>query len=215
MRTENMKTSSQSKVREFYEETADSYAQMMDSEIELPMYADILGRLAERIWGISGPVIDTSCGSGHMLARYRSRYDPERPLVGIDLSPRMVGLARGMFDTGAEMFTGDMRDLASVDSDSAAAVLSFFALQPIDSADIVLAFGEWNRVLRPGGQLVVAAWEGSGAIEYGSASDVVALRYTRKELSDWARQAGLMVVRCNVQPVEGMEMEAVYLECTK
>jgi len=81
-------------VRQLYEDTADSYAQMMDSEIDLPVYSDMLSRLAERVASVPGPIIDTSCGSGHMLSVYHERWDPERALVGIDLSPRMVTITK-------------------------------------------------------------------------------------------------------------------------
>jgi hypothetical protein len=37
---------------------------MMDAEIELPVYPDMLGRMQECIENISGTVIDTACGSG-------------------------------------------------------------------------------------------------------------------------------------------------------
>jgi ubiquinone/menaquinone biosynthesis C-methylase UbiE len=155
-----MKTSSAVKVRELYEESADSYAAMMDSEIDLPVYADILGRLAACIANIAGPVIDTSCGSGHMLSRYREHYDAKRALLGIDLSPRMVAIAGDKLGAGAEILPGDMRDLGAVESGSAAAVLSFFAIHHISSEEVLVAFQEWHRVLRSGGQLVIAAWEG-------------------------------------------------------
>ena len=68
---ETMKTSSAEQVRELYEQSADAYAKMMDAEIDLPIYSDILSRLTERIADTPGPVLDTSCGSGHMLSRYR------------------------------------------------------------------------------------------------------------------------------------------------
>ena len=82
-----MNTSPTSMVRQLYEDTADSYAQMMDSEIDLPVYSDVLSRLAERVASVSGTIIDTSCGSGHILSVYHERYDAERALVGIGLSP--------------------------------------------------------------------------------------------------------------------------------
>lgn len=85
-----MKLSSTSTVRTLYDETADTYSQMMDQEIEDPWYALTLSQLAGEIADLSGPVVDTSCGSGHVLSLYKSRFDPERALVGIDLSPRMV-----------------------------------------------------------------------------------------------------------------------------
>lgn len=210
-----MKTSSTEKVRELYENTADSYAAMMDTEINLSVYSDTLGRLAERIANVPGPVLDTSCGTGHMLSRYRERYDSERWLVGIDLSPRMVALAGENLESVAETRTGDMRDLHGIEDDSMAAVLSFFAIHHLDREDVQLAFREWCRVLAPGGQLVVAAWEGVGLIDYGGETDVLALRYTMDEITACAEATGFAVDRCVVEPVEGMPMKGVYLEGTR
>ena len=61
----------------------------MDKEIDLPVYSDLLGRLQERIANVPGTLIDTACGSGHMMSMYHERYDQQRLLLGIDLSPRM------------------------------------------------------------------------------------------------------------------------------
>ncbi|MBT4502961.1 MAG: methyltransferase domain-containing protein [Gemmatimonadetes bacterium] len=210
-----MKTSPLEKVRELYEESADSYAEMMDSEIDLPVYSDILGRLAGRIVDIPGSVIDTSCGSGHILSRYRERYDSGRSLIGIDLSPRMVAISGEKLGSSARVLHGDMRCLEEVESDSAAGVLSFFAIHHIGPEEVLATLREWHRVLRSGGQLVVATWEGTGTIDYGEMSDVVALRYTQEEMRDWAQEAGFAVDRCVVEPVEEMPMEAVYLEGIK
>lgn len=211
----NMKTSSEAKVRELYEKSADSYAEMMDVEIDLPIYSDILGRLAQRLAGVSGSVIDTSCGSGHMLSRYHECYDPERALVGIDLSPRMVAIAGAKLGSSAKILSGDMRDLGTVESGSAAAILSFFAIHHIAPKEISLALQQWHRVLRVGGQLVLATWEGTGPIDYGGKSDVVALRYSRDEITAWAQAAGFVVDRCVVEPVEEIPMDGIYLEGTK
>ena len=86
--------SSSSEVRDLYEESAGWYSEIMDEEIELPVYADTLRRLSDRLHAIPGPILDTSCGPGHMLARYHSHFDADRRLIGIDLSPRMVSIAR-------------------------------------------------------------------------------------------------------------------------
>ncbi len=202
-------------VRQLYEDSADSCALMMDSEIELPVYDDTLTRLAERIAAVPGPIVDTSCGSGHMLSRYHERYEPARPLVGVDLSPRMIAIARARLETGAELVTGDMCQLMSIESGAAAAVLSFFAIHHLDRMGVATALGEWHRVLRPGGQLLVAAWEGEGPIDYGGESDVVALRYGRDNLVCWAQETGFAVDRRVVDPVEEMPMDAIYLEGTR
>lgn len=209
-----MKPSPAAKVQELYEESAESYAEMMDAEIDQPIYADTLGRLAARIVHVSGVVIDTSCGSGHVLDRYRQVFDPDRALVGIDLSPRMVEIATSRLGACANVMTGDMRDLSTVGSGSAAAVLSFFAIHHLAPEGVVTAIREWRRILTQGGQLVIAAWEGAGPIDYGGASDVVALRYSRRQVADWVDENGFVVDRSVVEPVEDMPMEAVYLEAT-
>ena len=102
-----------------------------------------------------------------------------------------------------------------VESESAAAVLNFFAVHHLDPPDVLLAAGEWRRVLRGGGQLVVAAWEGTGPIDYGDEADIVALRYTSAELASCFEEAGFAVQRCVVEPVEDFPMDAVYLECSR
>ena len=210
-----MKPSNSTDVRDLYEGTADSYAAMMDQEIALPVYAEVLGRLQDRIAAMGGDLVDTACGSGHMLEMFRERFDKSRRILGVDLSPRMVAIASERLGTTGRVVEGDMRSLPMVESGSAAALLNFFAIHHLDRDGMLEALTEWHRVLGPGGQLVVAAWEGAGAIDYGEQSELVALRYTRDELRSRAEQAGFLVTRCKVEPVEDFPMDAVYLEAAK
>ena len=210
-----MKPSDTGDVREMYEATADNYAQIMDQEIDLPVYADTLGRLQARLAGTPGLLVDTACGSGHMLARYHEQHEQDRPLLGTDLSPRMVAIADAKLGDGARIEVGDMRALAMVKDGAAAAVLNFFAVHHLGPEDVRSALAEWHRVLGPGGYLVLAAWEGAGTIDYGDESDIIALRYRADELNSWAQAAGFSVTRCVVEPVEDFPMDAVYLEAVK
>lgn len=89
-----MSTSDHQDILNLYSESVESYAALMDSEIQSPVYSDTLGRLSQRISALSGPVIDSSCGTGHMLALYNQSYDEDRQLIGIDLVPGMVEAAR-------------------------------------------------------------------------------------------------------------------------
>ena len=108
-----------------------------------------------------------------------------------------------------------MCSLNGIGSASVAAVLSFFALHHVDDESAARAFQEWFRVLVPGGQLVVATWEGTGHIDYGDASDIVARRYAQEEVRRRIRSAGFLVDRCVVEPVVGSEMDTVYAEATR
>ncbi|MEM7396095.1 MAG: class I SAM-dependent methyltransferase, partial [Verrucomicrobiota bacterium] len=133
-----------------YDETADSYAAMMDVEIVQPQYFRALSRLKEGIAGIAGAVVDTSCGPGHMLSMYRERLDQARKLVGIDLSPEMIKLSRSRLGPEAELVAGDMRNLDFLPDASMAGIISFFALHHLDLDGVRTALGEWARILKPG-----------------------------------------------------------------
>ena len=208
-------------VRSMYEGFAATYADMMDVEIGLPMYTDCLGRLRDRIAAAglpaNYPVLDTACGPGHMLAMYREQFDEERALVGLDLAPAMVKLAREKIKGEARVEVGDMCELKEEPSGFCSAVVNFYALQHVSHQGAQEAFVQWFRVLVPGGQLVVHLWEGSGAIDYGGQADIVALRYTSEQLQQWAKQAGFTVAACAVVPgtVEEFAMDAVSLEAFK
>ena len=133
-----------------YGESAGSYSEMMDEEINNPLYADILERLSKRLKGIEGPLFDVACGSGHMLAMYQQQFDPGRPLVGVDLTEEMVAIASARLGQEAEIRAGDMRRLDFLESASAASVLNFFAMHHIDPDDLLAVRpGEVPRAAAP------------------------------------------------------------------
>jgi len=209
-----METSPSKLVRELYDSSAASYAQMMDTEINLPVYGALLSRLQERLADLKGGVLDSSCGTGHLLELYHRSCDPQRALSGIDLSPAMVAHAKARLEQGAQIELGDMRDLDAVPSHSLAALFSLFAIHHLAPQEIPVTLQEWSRVLASGGQLVIATWEGRGTIDYGKSADIIALRYRQEELVPWLRDAGFTVDRSWVEDVEGFDMDALYLEAT-
>ena len=202
-------------VRELYESSAEWYNGIMDEEIELPIYAELLSGLAARLVNRPGPLLDTSCGTGHMLLKYHQEFDSERQLLGVDLSPHMVEIATKRLGACGTAMVGDMRDLSGVESGSVAALLSFFALHHLDPEEIPATLQEWARALQPGGVFLLATWEGEGAIDYGEESDLVALRYTEEEVLKWVKNAGFRADASTIRPVEGMPMDAIYLEATR
>ena len=211
-----MPVSGQHEVGALYDDTAEGYDRMMDSEIKSPLYSDVLGRLAERIRSLEGAVVDTSCGSGHMLAELAEKYAPGRELIGIDLSPGMVAIARKRLGATAAVYEGDMAHLPSeIAEGECAAAISFFSLHHIAPDDLAPCVAEWRRVLRSGGQLVLATWEGEGAIDYGGQSDIVTQRYREAELVAAVQVAGFTIDQHSVSAVEGMDMDGVYLGATK
>jgi ubiquinone/menaquinone biosynthesis C-methylase UbiE len=207
--------SSADAVREMYDSTAESYASMMDTEIDDPMYADILQRLRSRLENIPGMIIDAPCGSGHMLSMYHATYDKERRLFGVDLSPQMVAITQRRLGAAVETAVCDIRQLEMLADNSAAAVISHFGFHHLDLSGVSDACKEWHRVLIDGGQLVLAAWEGSGAIDYGEHADLVAVRHKAVDLQKILADIGFDELKCDVEFDEEMAMDAVYIEACK
>jgi ubiquinone/menaquinone biosynthesis C-methylase UbiE len=211
----SIKISDKNAVRDMYDAEAESYSKMMDSEIEHPLYADTLERLQTRIQSLPGTLIDAPCGSGHMLSMYNERYDSERALFGIDLSPQMVAISTHRLGSAAEICVGDIRDLQPVETGSAAAVISHFAVHHLDADGVAQALEEWHRVLKDGGQLLVAAWEGTGALDYGEDSDLVAIKHAAADIENMFGDAGFSVSMSKVEFDDDMQMNALYIEATK
>mmetsp|Transcript_15251 Transcript_15251/g.25346 ORF Transcript_15251/g.25346 Transcript_15251/m.25346 type:complete len:214 (+) Transcript_15251:51-692(+) len=204
-----------SEVCKMYASSASDYAQMMNDEINLPVYTATFTRLKSNIEGVEGSIIDTACGSGDMLAMYRTQYCPDRVLLGFDLSPEMVKFAQKKLGDSAQVDTGDMRVLSKVESDTAAAVINFYAIHHICEEDLKVALCEWHRVLKQGGQLLLAAWEGEGAIDYGEHADIVAIKYSQDQLSVLLQAAGFSVTRSVVELVEDLGLNGVYVDAVK
>jgi ubiquinone/menaquinone biosynthesis C-methylase UbiE len=99
-------------------------------------------------------ILDIGCGTGALL-REIVRRAPGVRSVGIDLSPRMLGVARSTLLSGAELLRADVHrlpfTLAAFDLVVSASSFHYWE-QP------GLALEEIARVLRPGGELIITDW---------------------------------------------------------
>jgi SAM-dependent methyltransferase len=104
-----------------------------------------------------GPVLVPCCGTFPELDRLVERC-PGREIVGIDLSPGMVDLARERADgrPHVKAIVGDAQTLDPHWAGRCAAVVSVFGLQQIP--DPLAAVRSWLDALRPGGRLSVVFW---------------------------------------------------------
>ncbi|MFC5286277.1 class I SAM-dependent methyltransferase [Actinokineospora guangxiensis] len=103
-----------------------------------------------------GPVLVPCCGTFPEAAPLLSRLG-RREVVGIDLSPGMVRLARARVAglAGVRVEVGDAAEPAGW-ADRCAGVVSVFGLQQLPAPDEAIA--TWVRALAPGGWLSVAFW---------------------------------------------------------
>ncbi|WP_281688863.1 class I SAM-dependent methyltransferase [Pseudonocardia thermophila] len=122
---------------------------------------------AARLDGAGPPVVvDVGCGSGQLLRRV-GREHPEARLVGVDPDERILAIARraalrsrDVAVRTARWEVGYAEDLPLADGsvDRVLSSLMFHHLEPLGRTAML---SEVRRVLRPGGELVLADFDGS------------------------------------------------------
>ena len=114
-------------------------------------HEDLLEALAR---SVEDPVADIGCGPGQIGAFVRQQG---RRVIGIDLSPEMAKLAKLRLDAA---LVADMRALP-LRRDSVGGLVAFYAVIHLRRAELDATLGEFHRVLRPGGRVVLSTHEGA------------------------------------------------------
>ena len=100
-------------------------------------------------------VLDVACGTG-LLGEYLRTSRPGLPMLGVDISPDMLEVARARFrDEPYDWKVGRAESLPTED-DSFDVITCNSAFHLVESPLDALA--EFRRVLRPGGRLVIVDW---------------------------------------------------------
>ncbi len=104
--------------------------------------------------GPTDRVLDVGCGTGALLYRLASS-SPKARLVGLDLVPEMLAIARRRLPSGLELREGSAEQLPFEDEqfDLVVSCNMFHYIRHPKRA-----IQEMLRVLRPGGQLLITDW---------------------------------------------------------
>ena len=110
----------------------------LEQRVLLPRFGDVRGL----------DVLDAGCGTGRWLGQFAGRSP--RSLVGVDISPVMLGLAASKLNHGCELLLGSCTALPVRDA-AADLVLSSFVVSYLD--DVEGFAQEIDRVSRPGAMI--------------------------------------------------------------
>jgi ubiquinone/menaquinone biosynthesis C-methylase UbiE len=139
-----------------YDAVAEEYfAQLHDELSYKPLDRALLSALMEQTEP-GAPIADIGCGPGHVAAWMAAHG---RKAVGIDLSARMVAVGRERYPDVA-FRQGDILALPAEDCEFGAAVVLYCIIH-LEREDLVDAFREIRRTVRPAGLVLVSFHIGS------------------------------------------------------
>ncbi|MFE9425267.1 class I SAM-dependent methyltransferase [Kitasatospora sp. NPDC006697] len=145
------------RMRTGYDTVAGEYQRRIGGELAgKPLDRALLAALVEQA-GPGAAVADLGCGPGH-VAGFLAGLGAAR-VVGVDLSPAMVELAREAHPE-AEFRVGDLCELPAEEGEFGAAV-ALYSVIHLSGEELAAACAELHRVLRPGGRALVAFHLGS------------------------------------------------------
>lgn len=113
-----------------------------------------MGALIESIAGPAPRLLDVGCGGGHDLASYEARGWPAERMAGVDLVADRIAAARELCP-GVDLRVTDGATLPfpAASFDVATAVTTFSSILDIGLRRAL--FAEMDRVVRPGGSILV------------------------------------------------------------
>ena len=137
-------------VRRTYDLIAHDYDREIGDELDhKPLDRALLTALVELVG--SGRLADVGCGPGHVTRYLATLHDD---VVGIDLSPEMVAIARS-HAPGLSFDVASMLALPVADGSWAGAVAMYSVIH-LSAEERRTALAELARALRPGGHLLLA-----------------------------------------------------------
>lgn len=180
----------QNRPRESYDTVAEEYAARIYGELaDKPLDRQILRAFCRDVNG-RGTALDMGCGPGQ-IARFL-RDEGLEDVRGVDLSPRMVEVARRL-NPDIPFETGDMRAL-NIEDGACAGIAAFYSIIHLEPEELPRALQEFHRVLAPGGLLLAAFHLGDGANHldewWGHPVELRGYYRPREVMEDCLRAAG-------------------------
>ncbi len=188
-----------------YDRVAERYAaQFFDELRHKPLDRALLGAFAELV-GPDAAVADVGCGPGQVARDLQAR---RLRVIGIDLSPQMVAVALRL-TPGIDFRVGSMLSLDLPEA-SLAGITAFYAIVHLEPYQLVNAFKQFFRVLRPGGRVLLSFHVGRERVKrdelLGERVDLEFVFFDRREVEEALENAGL-VVEARIERAPYLEVE--------
>lgn len=128
------------------------YERVLVGPLFRPFAQEVIARL-EPSRGDS--LLDIACGTGIVARLARQTLGADSRIVGVDVAPAMLAVARGVEST-IDWREGNAMSLPVTDRESFSMLTCHQGLQFV--SDRAAAVAEMRRVLAPGGRIAIATW---------------------------------------------------------
>ena len=153
--------------------TATTFPEIYERVLVAPLFRPFAEQLVTRLAPHRGDrVIDVACGTGICARITRERLGPEVLIVGIDIAPAMLAVARTV-DPTIDWREGNANSLPVSAAERFSMLTCHQGLQFMP--DKPAAIDEMRRVLTPGGRLGIATWrpleDSAGVLELNGVAE--------------------------------------------
>lgn len=203
-------------VRATYDTVAEPYAAAFADELDRkPLDRSLIDAFARQVLASGGePTVgDLGCGPGHTTRHLR---DLGLSVVGVDLSPEMVRLARELYP-GIDVREGSILDVPVPDGCWAGA-MALYSIIHLPRSVVPTALREFHRVLQPGGLLLLGFHAGDAQLHldewFGRQVSIDGYLFDPADMTAELRTAGFSVeARVDRRPYPDIEVrtERAYL----
>jgi ubiquinone/menaquinone biosynthesis C-methylase UbiE len=139
---------------------ATTFTEIYERVLVAPLFRPFAEQLVARVAPTRGDVmIDVACGTGIVARVARERLGPEARIVGVDVAPAMLAVARAV-DPTIDWREGNAVSLPVSAEEHFSALTCHQGLQFMP--DKVAAIREMRRVLAPAGRIAIATWRSLG-----------------------------------------------------
>ncbi|HSE26802.1 MAG TPA: methyltransferase domain-containing protein [Gemmatimonadales bacterium] len=141
-----------------------SLPELYERELVGPLFRPFAEAIVAELAPAPGEgILDIACGTGIVARLARAQVGPDARVVGVDLNPAMLEVARRT-DPGIEWRQGDAGSLPVAEDERFGAVACHQGAQFFP--DRAAAFREMHRALTPGGRVAVGTWRPEGEFPF-------------------------------------------------
>ena len=180
-----------------FDKLADLY---QEKYMAVDLYHDSLDLFCDRL-PIDAHILELACGPGN-ITQYLLKKRPDLRILGIDLAPNMLALAK-LNNPTAEFKLMDCRDIHQLDQQYAA-IMAGFCLPYLSKEEAVQLISHAAALLKPEGILYLSTMEGDysqSGFQSASTGDQMYMHYHQADyLTVALQEIGFKILEIRHQP---------------